>query len=81
MADSLAARLGYLNLPGRKPINTPHHLAVTSRGVVPHLAHDMFRDHTSIEGVYVALEDCELHLYPVSLLFSFARKIAFVDLL
>jgi hypothetical protein len=54
----LAPRLGKLAVPGRKPLSTPHHLATTSRGIVPHLTHDVMRDHTSIGGLYMALEDC-----------------------
>ena len=59
LVNGIEARLGCLSLPGRKPINTPHYVAVTSRGAVPHLAPDMVKDHTAIEGVYVPLEDCE----------------------
>lgn len=53
------ARLGSLRLPGRNPIATPHYIANTSRGAVPHIAQDVFTDSTSIKGVYVAVEDCE----------------------
>ncbi|KAI9834570.1 MAG: hypothetical protein M1819_002946 [Sarea resinae] len=56
-ADASQARLGRLLVPGRKSIQTPHFIANTSRGVVPHLAHDLMRRHTDISGVYVALED------------------------
>jgi hypothetical protein len=57
-----AARLGVLNLPDRKPIQTPHFLALASRGAVPHLTQDNVIKHTHISGVYMAVEDCTLHL-------------------
>jgi queuine tRNA-ribosyltransferase subunit QTRTD1 len=53
----LAPRLGRLSLPGRKSILTPAFLGNTSRGAVPHISQDNFRN-CSINGVYVALEDC-----------------------
>ncbi|KAM0255223.1 hypothetical protein ACHAQJ_005987 [Trichoderma viride] len=56
-ADGSAARLGKMSLPGRKVIETPNFFAVTSRGAVPHLTPDNFRKHTSVSGVYMALED------------------------
>lgn len=57
-AGTLSPRLARLCLPGRRIIDTPHYLASTSRGVVPHITQDTFRRDTSINGVYVALEDC-----------------------
>lgn len=62
-ADSLSPRLARLALPCRRVIDTPHYLANTSRGVVPHITQDTFRRDTSIDGVYVALEDC-MSRYP-----------------
>ncbi|KAL7931259.1 tRNA-guanine(15) transglycosylase-like protein [Trichoderma chlorosporum] len=56
-ADGSAARLGKLSLPGKKAVETPNFFAVTSRGAVPHLTPDNFKRHTSINGVYMALED------------------------
>ncbi|KAK4502041.1 hypothetical protein PRZ48_007852 [Zasmidium cellare] len=56
-AHTLSPRLARLSLPGRRIIDTPHYLANTSRGVVPHITQDTFRRDTSIAGVYVALED------------------------
>jgi queuine tRNA-ribosyltransferase accessory subunit len=53
-----APRLGNLALSGRHTIQTPHYLAATSRGVVPHLAPDVQASHTQIDGVYIGLEDC-----------------------
>ncbi|KAK1058019.1 hypothetical protein LTR12_000030 [Friedmanniomyces endolithicus] len=53
----LVPRLGRLALPGRKVLETPHLLAITSRGAVPHITQDIFARDTSIGGVYVALED------------------------
>ncbi len=54
-------RLGALSLHGRKTVDTPHYVALTSRGTVPHLTQDMMRDNTEIQGIHVALEDCESH--------------------
>lgn len=56
-SGALAPRLGRLTLPGRKTILTPGFLGNTSRGAVPHISQDNFRS-VSINGVYVALEDC-----------------------
>ena len=63
-ASGTGARLGRLALPRRKPIATPHFLATTSRGVVPHLTQDNFASATDISGVYVGLEDCKLDAWP-----------------
>ncbi|KAF2220680.1 tRNA-guanine(15) transglycosylase-like protein, partial [Elsinoe ampelina] len=52
-----AARTGRLALPKRSPLLTPNYIAITSRGAVPHVAQDVFADNTSINGVYMALED------------------------
>ena len=54
------ARLGTLCFNNRNPIETPHYLAITSRGAVPHLSQDTMRENSEIKGVYVALEDCTL---------------------
>ncbi|MCJ1385407.1 hypothetical protein MMC17_008530 [Xylographa soralifera] len=51
------ARLGTLRFDDRTPIETPHYIAITSRGAVPHLSQDTMRDYSAIKGVYVALED------------------------
>lgn len=59
-SNALGPRLGRLALPGRKLIETPHYLANTSRGVVPHITQDTFRRDTHISGAYYALEDCKL---------------------
>ena len=53
------ARLGTVTLSGHPPVPTPHYLAPTSRGSVPHLTPDMMLDHTAIRGVYAGFEDCE----------------------
>jgi queuine tRNA-ribosyltransferase len=58
-ADGSAARLGKLALPGRKAIETPNFIAATSRGSLPHLTPDNFKRHTTVSGVYMALEECE----------------------
>lgn len=58
LSASNGLRLGTLSLPGTRPIQTPNFLAITSRGVVPHISPDILRKKTSVNGVYVALEDC-----------------------
>lgn len=52
-------RIGRVCLPGRTILDTPHYLANTSRGVVPHISQDTFVRDTDIHSVFVALEDCE----------------------
>ena len=52
-------RIGHLSFQDRVPIETPHYVAVSSRGAVPHLSQDMMRGHTRINAMYAALEDCE----------------------
>ncbi|KAF7192613.1 Queuine tRNA-ribosyltransferase accessory subunit 2 [Pseudocercospora fuligena] len=56
-AGSYAPRLGRLALPNKRIVATPHYLANTSRGVVPHITQDTFTRDTDISAVYVALED------------------------
>jgi queuine tRNA-ribosyltransferase accessory subunit len=51
-------RLGRLLSHGRPPIHTPHYVAATSRGVIPHLSHDVLQKHTDINSAYIGLEDC-----------------------
>lgn len=58
-SDKDEARVGHLTFQGRNPIKTPHYVAVSSRGAVPHLSQDMTRDNTSIRALYTAVEDCE----------------------
>ncbi|EER41156.1 tRNA-guanine transglycosylase [Histoplasma capsulatum var. duboisii H88] len=53
----LAPRLGRLALTGRKPIQTPNHVPITSRGVLPHVSHDIMNDRMSIGSLYAAFED------------------------
>jgi queuine tRNA-ribosyltransferase len=55
---ALAPRLGRLAFPKRKNILTPAFIGNTSRGVVPHISQDNFSKTLDINGVYVALEDC-----------------------
>jgi queuine tRNA-ribosyltransferase len=62
--SALAPRLGRLSLPGRTPVLTPGFFGSTSRGVIPHISQDNFRKHTNLDGVYVALEDCNLAFLP-----------------
>ena len=53
-----APRLGQVLSVGRLPVHTPHYVAKTSRGVVPHLSQDVFQKHTDISAVHMGLEDC-----------------------
>lgn len=53
------ARLGRLVSAGRKTLETPHFLGITSRGVIPHITQDTFVRDTDINSVYVPLEDCK----------------------
>ena len=57
--SGLGPRLGTIALKGRAPLPTPHYLALSSRGAVPHLSQDVMRKHTDIKAVHVALEDCK----------------------
>ena len=57
-APVLAPRVGKLAIPGRKTLSLPHYIPVTSRGAVPHIAHDMVRKETAINSLYLGLEDC-----------------------
>ncbi|KAF3348367.1 tRNA-guanine transglycosylase family protein [Verticillium dahliae] len=52
-----AARLGSLALPNRKVIDTPHFIAISSRGTVPHVTPDILSKHATFGGAYMALED------------------------
>ena len=52
------ARLGRLSFHGRSPIETPHYIAISSRGCVPHLTQDTMREQTFIKAIYTGLEDC-----------------------
>lgn len=55
--DKGEPRGGCLTFQGRNPIDTPHYVAVSSRGAIPHLSQDMTRDNTSIRALYAAVED------------------------
>ena len=52
-------RLGKLSCLGRTEIETPNYIALSARGAVPHLSQDTVRNHTTIRGIHMALEDCE----------------------
>ncbi len=62
-SETMAARIGRLALPGRASLETPHYIAHTSRGLVPHLSQDSFRMRTGITAVYLGLEECRRHRY------------------
>ena len=52
-------RLGNLSTQTHNEIKTPHYIALSSRGAIPHISQDMLHDNTAVRGVFVALEDCE----------------------
>ena len=52
-------RLGTLSLPGKTLIKTPHFLALTSRGLIPHITQDNLKAHVNARSVHIALEDCK----------------------
>jgi len=56
--EQFAPRLGEL-VTRHNALETPHYVANTSRGLVPHISQDIMRKHTDIRGVYLALEDCK----------------------
>lgn len=55
----IGPRLGRLLVKDRKDLATPNFLAVSSRGVVPHLTPDVILDSSEIGAVHLALEDCK----------------------
>jgi queuine tRNA-ribosyltransferase accessory subunit len=55
----IGPRLGRLTVQGRNQLDTPNFLAITSRGVVPHMTPDVVAASTDIRGVHMALEDCK----------------------
>lgn len=55
---AIGPRLGRLAVKSRQDLDTPNFLAVSSRGVVPHLTPDVISAHSRIGGVHMALEDC-----------------------
>lgn len=63
-------RLCQLTHIGRKAIKTPHYVATTSRGIVPHISHDTMQKHTSVSSVYLALEDCKEYHYAFTTAFA-----------
>ncbi|KAI9802388.1 MAG: hypothetical protein M1833_001894 [Piccolia ochrophora] len=56
-SDTAGPRLGRLTCQGRNPMQTPHYVATTSRGVVPHVSPDVVKRHTAVRSVQIALED------------------------
>nr|POE87590.1 queuine trna-ribosyltransferase accessory subunit 2 [Quercus suber] len=57
-ANNFGPRRAQLLLtPEHTLLETPHYLAITSRGVVPHLSPDTFIRDTNLVGVYIGLED------------------------
>ena len=58
LSHEIGPRIGRLYTRGRAPMDTPHYIAVSSRGAVPHLSQDTLGQSTAIKGLYTALEDC-----------------------
>ncbi|KAG4035568.1 hypothetical protein MFRU_001g03370 [Monilinia fructicola] len=50
-------RLGRLTVEGRKDLETPDFIAISSRGVIPHMTPDVIAAHARVPGVHFALED------------------------
>lgn len=57
--SALGPRVGQLLQKGRAAINTPHYVATTSRGIVPHVSPDVLAKSTAVSVVYMPLEDCK----------------------
>lgn len=58
-SSTISARHGLLHSPDHTSIPSPHYVAISSRGAVPHLSQDVMAKHTNLKGVYLALEDCK----------------------
>ncbi|KAK4462901.1 Queuine tRNA-ribosyltransferase-like protein [Cladorrhinum samala] len=56
-ATTASSRLGHLSLPGRRPLETPNYIGVTSRGCLPHLTPDNVTKHLQTSAAYMSLED------------------------
>jgi queuine tRNA-ribosyltransferase len=56
--DNASSRLGRLSVKQRKDLPTPNFIAVSSRGVIPHMTPDVIISSSQIGGVHMALEDC-----------------------
>ena len=67
--DGAAARLGRLAFSGRRPIETPNFIGITSRGALPHITPDNMGKHLQVSGAYMALEDCKLEFALYCLIF------------
>ncbi|KXX83150.1 Queuine tRNA-ribosyltransferase-like protein [Madurella mycetomatis] len=57
LKDGATARLGRLVFAGRRAIDTPNYIGITSRGALPHLTPDSVSKHLQVSGAYMALED------------------------
>jgi queuine tRNA-ribosyltransferase accessory subunit len=64
-----------LRVEGRDELETPNFLALTSRGVVPHMTPDVVAGSTDIKGIHMALEDCKSYQGGVRVLPSQADSI------
>jgi hypothetical protein len=62
--DVSGARVGTLCVKERKELETPNYIALTSRGVVPHISPDVLNEHTDFSGVLTAIEDCKCLIWP-----------------
>lgn len=52
-------RRGRLSVKDRRDLETPNFIAISSRGVVPHMTPDVIMASSQIGGVHLALEDCK----------------------
>lgn len=57
--EAAGARVGSLTVHNQQTIKTPHYIAISSRGCVPHVTQDNLCRRTGVCGMHVALEDCE----------------------
>lgn len=60
----IGPRLARVLMDGRKDLHTPNFIAVTSRGVVPHMTPDVILANSEIGAVHMALEDCKCRQLP-----------------
>jgi queuine tRNA-ribosyltransferase subunit QTRTD1 len=63
--NTAGPRLGRLSVKDRKDLETPNFVAVSSRGVVPHITPDVIMASSQIGGVHLALEDCKTRVHHV----------------
>jgi hypothetical protein len=75
-ATKFGPRIGKLILTrptGKVEIDTPGFLTATSRGVVPHLAHDQVQSATPIRCLSIPFESLYVRVVAMPLIISFDR--------